>query len=53
MLKKTLFLLLFPLLAFTQNIDGLFNNRGEIYFSFKYKNKNQLDAMSDIVSIDL
>lgn len=52
MLKKTLFLLLFPLLAFTQNIDDLFNNRGEIYFSFKYKDKNQLDAISDIVSID-
>ena len=52
MIKRTLLLLLIPFLGFSQNIDDLFSERGEIYFSFEYKNKNQLDAISDIISID-
>ena len=53
MIKKTfLFLLLIPFLSFSQNIDELFGESGEIYFSFEYKNKNQLNDISDIVSVD-
>ncbi len=51
-MKKLLFLLLIPFIGFTQNIDELFLERGEINFSFEYKNKNQLNDISDIVSID-
>ena len=52
MTKKILFILLIPFLSFSQNIDKLFIERGEVYFSFEYKNKNQLNEISDIVSID-
>ena len=36
MIKKILFLLLIPFLGFSQNIDDLFYEKGEIYFSFEY-----------------
>ena len=52
MIKKILFLLLIPFLGFSQNIDDLFSEKGEIYFSFEYTNKSQLNQISDIVSID-
>ncbi len=51
-MKKLLFLLLIPFVGFTQNIDELFLERGEVNFSFEYKNRNQLNDISDIVSID-
>ena len=51
-MKKLLFLLLIPFVGFTQNIDELFLERGEINFSFEYKDKNQLNDISDVVSID-
>lgn len=51
-MKKILLLLLIPFISFSQNIDDLFTDRGEIYFSFKYKNKNQLNKISDIISLD-
>ena len=38
-MKKLLFLLLIPFVGFTQNIDELFLERGEVNFSFEYKNK--------------
>ncbi|MBT3621319.1 MAG: hypothetical protein HN535_01000, partial [Flavobacteriales bacterium] len=52
MIKKILLLLLIPFLGISQNIDELFIERGEVYFSFEYKNKNQLNTISDIVSVD-
>ena len=52
MTKKILFLLLIPFLSFAQDIESLFSERGEVYFTFKYKNKRELNAISDIVSID-
>ena len=52
MIKKILFLLFIPFFSFSQNIDDLFTDRGEIYFSFEYKNKNQLNELSKIISID-
>ena len=52
MIKKTLILFLLPYLTFSQDIDKFFLEKGEIYFSFEYKNKNQLDNLSKIISID-
>ena len=52
MTKKILFLLLIPFIGFSQNIDHLFSDRGEIYFSFEYKTRGQLNNISNIVSID-
>ena len=51
-MKNILLLLLIPFLGFSQNIDDLFTERGEIYFSFNYENRNQLNEISDIISID-
>ena len=51
-MQKILFILLIPFLTFSQNIDELFLEKGEIYFSFKYKSKSQLNALSKIISID-
>ena len=52
MIKKILLLLLIPLLGISQNINEIFSERGAIYFSFKYDNKNQLNDISEIVSVD-
>ena len=53
MIKRIVFLLLLiPYVIFSQNIDELFTKRGEIYFSFKYKNKRELNTISNVVSID-
>ena len=35
-----------------QDFDDLFLLKGEVYFSFDYKNKNQLNHLSNIISID-
>jgi len=51
-MKKIFFLLLIPFFGFSQNINDLFSKKGEIYFSFQYKNKLQLNMISEIVSID-
>ena len=51
-MKKIAFLLLIPFLSFSQNIDNLFTEKGEIYFSFQYENKHQLNELSEIISID-
>ncbi|MDC0908707.1 M14 family zinc carboxypeptidase [Flavobacteriales bacterium] len=52
MTKKIILILFLPLISFSQNIDKLFHERGEINFSFKYNNKIQLNKISDIISID-
>jgi len=52
MTKKLLLLLLLPCITFSQNIEGLFSEKGEVYFSFEYKNNTQLNEISNIVSID-
>ena len=51
-MKKILLFLFFPILSFSQSIDHLFFEKGEINFSFQYKNKLQLNMISNIVSID-
>lgn len=52
MLKNILLLLIIPLIGLSENIDTLFKEKGEIYFSFEYKNKLELNKISKIVSID-
>ena len=52
MIRIILCFILIPFISFSQDINDLFSNRGEVYFSFQYKNKNQLDAISDLISID-
>ena len=52
-MKKILFFLLsIPLFGLSQNIDNLFITKGEVYFSFEYKDKHELDKLSKIISID-
>ena len=51
-MKKILLLILFPYLIFSQNINEIFSNKGEIYFAFKCKNQNLLNSISKIISLD-
>ena len=53
-MNKLLIILLFFLTqtSFSQEIDEIFINSGEIYFSFEYKNKKELDKLSKIISLD-
>lgn len=51
-MKKILFILLIPFFSLSQDLDHFFSERGEIYFSFKYDSKNQLDDISKIISVD-
>ena len=51
MTKKILLILFLPLISFSQNIDELFNERGEINFSFKYNNKIQLNKISENLDV--
>ncbi len=44
--------MIIPILGFSQNIDEIFSKTGEVYFSFEYENKLQLNHISEIVSID-
>ena len=37
---------------FAQSIADLFSEKGEVYFSFEYSSKNQLNQLSKIISID-
>ncbi len=48
-------ILITPFLSISQNlndIENLFLERGEVYFCFKYENKNQLNKLSKIISLD-
>ena len=46
--------LLAPFFSFAQsvNIDSIFKNSGEVYFSFQIDSKEDLNSISSIVSID-
>tara|TARA_Y100000766_G_scaffold78289_1_gene66557 strand:+ start:5369 stop:6931 length:1563 start_codon:yes stop_codon:yes gene_type:complete len=52
MMKKLFLILLFPVTLLSQDIDKIFQNKNEIYFSFNYKSKHQLDELSKIISLD-
>tara|TARA_B100002052_G_scaffold179913_2_gene163880 strand:+ start:87272 stop:88807 length:1536 start_codon:yes stop_codon:yes gene_type:complete len=52
MLKNIILLLFIPFFCLSENVDTLFKEKGEIYFSFEYKNKLELNKISKIVSID-
>ena len=51
-MRKILLIFIFPISLIGQNIDQIFSEKTEIYFSFKYTNKNHLDRLSKIISID-
>ncbi|MAO71112.1 MAG: hypothetical protein CMD02_01210 [Flavobacteriales bacterium] len=52
MIKKILFFIVFPLISLSQSDDKLFSESGEIYFSFQYESKDQLNELSKIISLD-
>ena len=51
-MKRILILLFFPLSIVCQNIDKIFFKKNEVYFSFNYEKKSQLDRLSKIISLD-
>ena len=51
-MKKLIIILLLPFTLLSQNIEEIFDNKNEIYFSFEYKNKQELDKLSKIISLD-
>ena len=51
-MSRILILFLLPISLIAQNIDEIFYKKNEIYFSFKYDKKSQLDRLSKIISLD-
>ena len=51
-MTRILILLFFPLSIVCQNIDKIFYKKNEVYFSFNYEKKSQLDRLSKIISLD-
>ena len=52
-IKIILIILISPLFSYSQNIiEDIFQNKTEIYFSFKYSNIQELNKFSKIISID-
>ena len=51
-MKRLLILFILPLSLIGQNIEQIFSGKNEIYFSFDYKNKQELDNLSKIISLD-
>ena len=51
-MTRILILLFFPLSIVCQNIDKIFFKKNEVYFSFNYEKKSQLDKLSKIISLD-
>ena len=51
-MKKIIILILLPFALVGQNIDEIFYKKNEIYFSFQYDKKSQLDRLSKIISLD-
>ena len=51
-MTRILILLFFPLSIVCQNIDKIFLKKNEVYFSFNYEKKSQLDRLSKIISLD-
>jgi len=51
-MTRILILLFFPFSIVCQNIDKIFLKKNEVYFSFNYEKKSQLDRLSKIISLD-
>ena len=51
-MTRILILLFFPLSIVCQNIDKIFFKKNEVYFSFNYEKKSQLNRLSKIISLD-
>ena len=51
-MTRILILLFFPLSIVCQNIDKIFFKKNEVYFSFNYEKKSQIDRLSKIISLD-
>ena len=51
-MTRILILLFFPLSIVCQNLDKIFFKKNEVYFSFNYEKKSQLDRLSKIISLD-
>ena len=51
-MTRILILLFFPLSIVCQNIDKIFFKKNEVFFSFNYEKKSQLDRLSKIISLD-
>ena len=51
-MKRVLILFILPISLIAQNIDEIFYKKNEIYFSFNYDKKSQLNRLSKIISLD-
>jgi hypothetical protein len=49
---KYLIILIFPLCFSAQEVNNIFGDKSELYFSFDVKNKTELDVISQFISID-
>ena len=49
---KLIVIFFFPFCFTAQNIDLIFGDKSELYFSFEVKNKTELDMVSKFISID-
>jgi hypothetical protein len=49
---KIFLFIFFPLSLVSQSIDEIFLTKNEIYFSFEYQKKSELDKYSKIISLD-
>ncbi len=49
---KYIIILVFPLCFSAQQVENIFGDKSELYFSFNVKNKTELDVVSNFISID-
>jgi len=49
---KIFLFIFFPLSLVSQSIDEIFLTKNEIYFSFEYQKKSELDKYSKLISLD-
>ena len=48
---KIFLFIFFPLSLVSQNVDEIFKTKNEIYFSFAYQKKSEIDKYSKIISL--
>ena len=52
LISKSIVIFFFPLCFTAQNIDLIFGDKSELYFTFEVKSKTELDMVSKFISID-